>query len=158
MSPHTRLTIIASIFLVLIAGGFAWHYFSSSSGAQMLPKAVLKINDVSVVVDVATSEAEHEKGLSGRKSLSPNNGMLFIFPVAGRYGFWMPDMHFSIDIIWLDGHLNVVHIEKNVTPESYPTVFTPEENATYVLEVVSGFAEEHQIKVGDSATFTFAAE
>lgn len=161
MSSRKRLAILVGVLLILIAGGAFWHFYTSKVATQTnsgLPKAVLKINGISLVVEVAQTKAEHEKGLSGRTSLSPDSGMLFIFPEPGIYGFWMPDMHFAIDILWLDSNLRVVYIKKNATPDSYPTVFTPDTNAKFVLEVVSGFTDQHSIKVGDTAVFTFASE
>lgn len=160
MPPKKRLLILIAVVIALIAGAGIWQFYSAQMAARhsTLPKAVLKINGISLIVDVAVSEAEREKGLSGRPSLSPNEGMVFVFQTPGLNGFWMPDMHFPIDIIWLDDHLKVVYIQKNATPDSYPTVFTPSATSTYVLETVAGFTDEHSIKVGDVGEFTFATE
>jgi uncharacterized membrane protein (UPF0127 family) len=47
----------------------------------------------------------------------------------------------------------VVHIEKNVTPESYPTIYTPHTKALYVLEVQVGFTDQYGIHIGQVAMF-----
>ncbi len=104
-------------------------------------------------VDVAETRYFLERGLSGRESLKSNEGMFFIFQKPDKYGFWMKDMSFPIDIIWFDESLKVVHIEKNVKPETYPKVFTPESNSEYVLEVSSGQVDILNIKIGDRAEF-----
>jgi uncharacterized membrane protein (UPF0127 family) len=62
----------------------------------------------------------------------------------------MPDMHFSIDIIWFNTEMRAVHIAEQVSPESYPTIYTPDEPARYVLEVPAGWVAEHGIAEGDT--------
>jgi hypothetical protein len=109
-----------------------------------------------VKVDLALTETEQIQGLSGRQSLSPNTGMLFVFNKPGNYPFWMPNMNFSIDIIWITPDMKVDYIKKDATPESYPVTFSPKDNnATYVLEVPSGFSEQNHLQVGDSVGFTY---
>ena len=104
-------------------------------------------------VDVAETRYFLERGLSGRESLKSNEGMFFIFQKPDKYGFLMKDMSFPIDIIWFDESLKVVHIEKDVKPETDPKVFTPESNSEYVLEVSSGQVDILNIKIGDRAEF-----
>ena len=40
--------------------------------------------------------------------------MLFRFSQAEKYSFWMKDMRFPLDIIWIKNR-EVVHIEKNIS-------------------------------------------
>ena len=84
-----------------------------------------------------------EMGLSGREGLGRNNGMLFVFDneTVNRC-FWMKDMKFSIDMIWLDSDKKVVHIQENVSPDTYPESYCPDAPAQYVLEVEAGRAEQ----------------
>lgn len=89
-------------------------------------------------IEIADTNAERMQGLSGRESLETGRGILFIFPESGLYGFWMKDMNFSIDIIWLNGDLQPIGIEKNISPDSYPQVFYPPVPVKYVLEVNAG--------------------
>ena len=116
----------------------------------------VKIAGQSIKVDLALTQEEQEQGLSGRSSLRDNEGMLFIFDHPGIYPFWMKEMNFPIDIIWIvpdemgtEGDLRVVYIQKNATPDSYPKTFSPNVNAKYVLEVVSGFSDKNNLKVGE---------
>jgi hypothetical protein len=62
-------------------------------------------------------------------------------------------MNFPIDMIWIDENLKVVYIQKSAEPSSYPNSFTPNTNARYVLEVVSGFSENNNLKIGDTIQF-----
>lgn len=113
--------------------------------------ATINIAGQNIKIDIARTNAEKEQGLSGRVSLAEDSGMLFVFDKSGKYSFWMKDMNFPIDMIWLDQDLKVVYIQENATPESYPESFGPNENANYVLEVVAGFSEKNNLKVGDKA-------
>lgn len=91
-------------------------------------------------VEVVSTPASRQKGLSGRKEIPQDYGMLFIFPTLGAHGFWMKDMHVAIDIIWLSDTGNILGIEENVSPDTYPNVFYPPEPVRYVLETRAGEA------------------
>ncbi len=88
-------------------------------------------------------------GLSFREGLSASSGMLFIFEDTEEHGFWMKDMRFPIDIAWLDEDFCIIHIEQNLAPSTYPTVYEPNAPARYVLEVSAGFFESRNAQKGD---------
>ncbi|MBY0376458.1 DUF192 domain-containing protein [Patescibacteria group bacterium] len=113
----------------------------------------VQIGNQKIKVDLAVTPFQHQLGLGGRTSLKENTGMLFVFDHASKYSFWMKGMKFNIDIIWLGEDDKVVYIAKNLSPETYPKIFTPESSARYVLEVPSGFSDKNNLKVGDSASF-----
>ncbi len=108
----------------------------------------VSVGDSVIWTEVANTEATREHGLSGKITLAPNTGMLFVFEQSGMWGFWMKNMLFPIDIIWLDVSGKVVTMAQNVYPKSYPKVFYPISPALYVLEVPTGFCNEHYIKEG----------
>jgi hypothetical protein len=113
----------------------------------------VKINDIVLKVEVASSNIERAKGLSDRESLSADTGMLFVFNNSGKYSFWMKDMNFPIDIIWIDENSKIVFIEKDAKPESYPALLGGLVDSKYVLETVSGFTSKNNIKIGDTVNF-----
>lgn len=108
----------------------------------------ISVNGSPMRVFVAETPMELERGLGGRDSLSPADGMLFVFPEDGVYGIWMKNMRFSIDIVWLSAEGQVVHIEERVSPETYPQAFRNTELARFVLELPAGGAEAHGIRPG----------
>jgi uncharacterized membrane protein (UPF0127 family) len=110
------------------------------------------IGSVAITVTVADEEEERKLGLSGTKSLRDLQGKLFVFENDGRHGIWMKDMFIPIDILWIDKNLQVVHIQENVTPDTYPKVFTSPDDARFVLEMNSYFVSSLKIKVGDRLT------
>ncbi len=98
---------------------------------------------------VAHNEELREKGLGGRESLAKDEAMLFVFDYDNLWSFWMKDMKFPIDMIWLDADQKVVHFESNVSPDTYPQSFRPTSLARYVLEVKAGMVQEMQLELGD---------
>jgi uncharacterized protein len=118
----------------------------------------VKIAGQNIKVDLALTNAEREQGLSARVALAENNGMLFVFERSGNYPFWMKNMNFPIDIIWINEDMKVIYIKKDARPESYPETYGPdisEGDAKYVLEVVSGFSGRNNLKEGDKIEFIY---
>ncbi|HEY4496739.1 MAG TPA: DUF192 domain-containing protein [Candidatus Paceibacterota bacterium] len=114
---------------------------------------ILEINGEKIGVYVALTDEERARGLSGLEALGVDEGMLFIFEEIGIYHFWMKDMLFPIDIIWIDDEFKVSEIIHNVGPETFPQLFRPQRPIRYVLEVNAGFAEDKQLKPGQEVNF-----
>lgn len=108
-----------------------------------------------IEVELALNSEIQVQGLSGRKSLAKNSGMLFVFSKSDKYAFWMKDMNFAIDIIWFNEKMEVVYIKENALPSSYPETYESENPAKYILEVNSGFAEKNNLKIGDKVKFVY---
>ena len=96
-----------------------------------------------VSVEISNTNDLRAIGLSGRKSLGEREGMLFIFEESDAFGFWMKDMNFSIDIVWINDLMQVVGMEENVSPDTFPKIFYPPVPIRYVLELPSGYLKEH---------------
>jgi hypothetical protein len=164
-----KSTVIRNILLVLLCGAL---FFSSMYGFRCL---VTKVCD-SVIVDkfvrsdmtilmpkgaitaeLANTKASRELGLSGRHTMNDDEGMLFAFDVPGRYGFWMKDMDFPLDIIWINENGIVVSVERNLTPETYTSskqIFMNQADASYVLEINAGLAERFGLYLGSKVKMT----
>ena len=104
-------------------------------------------------VEVADTEATREQGLSGHAPLSKDSGMLFVFPNAGVYGFWMKDMGFPLDMVWIGADLKVSGVAPGVTPQSFPEIFYPPTDVLYVLEIPAGSAADHRLATGTQLRF-----
>lgn len=114
----------------------------------------LYINGRNFSLEVANTPQAQELGLGKRTSLAANHGMLFVFsgtPVVQC--FWMKDMHFPLDIIWVDTNKRVVHVEPDVSPDTYPKNFCPSKPAEYVIELNAGAAETAGIHDGETLRF-----
>jgi uncharacterized protein len=119
------------------------------SARNTLVELVLTVGNTEVLAEVADTPAKRLRGLSGRDELSEGKAMFFIFNEAGNHGIWMKDMKFPIDIAWLDEEGTIITIAREVSPDSYPTVFYPSGAAKFVLEVPAGFFSTYSVDTGD---------
>jgi uncharacterized protein len=115
-------------------------------------RVTIYINDLAIPVTIADDPVERRQGLSNVKSLPSKEGKLFIFEKSDYYGFWMKEMLFPIDIIWIDETMKIVHIEENVLPSSYPTSYNPPVQARFVLELNAFFVDTFRLNIGDRVT------
>ena len=159
---------LAAVFLIITVLGVVTKYPESSKKAIQNPEGFIEtaveknlynkkeiiIGDKSLLVEVADTQEARSKGLSGRESLGENEGMLFVFEKEDSLpGFWMKDMNFSIDIIWINDS-RVSQISKEVpaptpdTPDRSLPIYTPGTAIDYVLEVSAGFSDKNNISEG----------
>ena len=134
--------ILAVIVLFLVV------FFSSTRKHTVADIRGVTIAGQHVKVDLALTDAAQEKGLSGRSGLKESEGMLFVFNKPGRYGFWMKDMQFPIDMIWISSEGQVVHMEENIATSTYPKAFSNTSSAQYVLELDANAARKYGIYLG----------
>jgi uncharacterized membrane protein (UPF0127 family) len=168
--------LLAAVFIIITVLGVLNKYPNASKKALQNPggfietaveknvykKKEIKIADKTLLVEVVDSLEARNKGLSGREGLEENRGMLFVFETKDvRPGFWMKDMRFSIDIIWINDD-KVVQISKELpypspdTPDRSLPIYTPQVSVDYVLEVSAGFSDKNGISVGDSVDLSSA--
>lgn len=140
------------IFLVLILFlvFFSFKFFSKPSFDE------IEINGKKFKIEIADTSAKRVKGLSNRESLSKGSGMLFIFKEPGFHRFWMKDMNFALDLIWIREN-KIVEITANVLPTEYqpPNTISPKTKVDKVLEINAGKAKEFGLKVGDKVELKF---
>jgi uncharacterized membrane protein (UPF0127 family) len=108
-----------------------------------------------VTTELAVKDEERARGLMFRDEIHEDHGMLFLFEEEDIHSFWMKNMRFPIDILWLDRDKRIVHIEARVPPcpgEPCPT-YAPAAAAAFVLELQSGFAEKHGLRIYDRLEF-----
>ena len=107
----------------------------------------LSINGNVLFVEIADTVPLREKGLGGRTHLDSNSGMLFVFEEPTVPSFWMKNMRFPIDIIWISHEKQIIGVETEVRPESYPQTFSPSAPVKYVLEVNGGWTEQNSVEI-----------
>lgn len=148
------IIIIVLIIILGIAFYFTRQYIETNPGGLFGRFETVTIHDRNISVTLADSDDERIKGLSGRDSLPEDQGMLFMFERPDFYGFWMKEMKFPIDIIFMrDG--KVVTIHENVQPPNDAEnlyIYKPDEPSNQVLELNAGKAREFGINVGDTLT------
>lgn len=113
----------------------------------------LELGANKITVELARTQLEHYRGLSGRDQLCDDCGMLFVFPEPRKTAFVMRDMKFPLDMIGIrEG--KVVAIDENCQPGE-ATVYQDKEVVDYVLEVNAGMVGRFVIKVGDKVDFRY---
>lgn len=119
--------------------------------ASTYPRTRLLVGKYEVHAMVASNDAEWTQGLSSAKSLAQGEGMWFVFNDDDQRDFWMPDMNFPIDIVFVDRNNVVLNVAANAQPEtdlSHPKIFRSDGNARYVLEIPAGDAARMSIRKG----------
>ena len=146
------IIVVAAVFLSTAFGFWARNQKMAEKNGENSLK-ILKIGKTALNIEVAETNTERERGLSGRASLGQNEGLLFVFDAEGYYGIWMKGMNFSIDIAWLDKNKKIIYAEENVLPKTYPEIFNSPAPSLYILETSAGFFKNYGIKIGDVAEF-----
>ena len=143
-----RAHVVAGVAAILLAVA-SFTYIAFRPTGDNVPTRDVQLAGETLHVFVADTESLREKGLGGRAGLPSDQGMLFVFTKDGTYGFWMKDMRFPIDILWLSSEGTVVHMAQGVSPDTYPQNFTSDKPARYVLELPAGWAVAHTVQIGD---------
>jgi uncharacterized membrane protein (UPF0127 family) len=105
-------------------------------------------------VETARTDLERRRGLGGRVALAPGQGMLFLYDEPAQRYFWMKDMRFAIDIVWILGD-RVVGIHHDVRPEPDGRIdddlrhYNSPEPVDRVLETPAGFCRQLGVSKGD---------
>lgn len=143
MNKKIVLLILLSTLLFL-----SFKYWSRGCNCNL--KSEVTLGGVTLNAYISDTDEERAQGLSDKTSLLKDEGMLFVFEKPAKYGFWMKDMLFAIDIIWIGEDKKVLGIERGVKPETFPETFYPPSEVLYVFEVPSGFSDTHGIEVGQT--------
>ncbi|OGY17753.1 MAG: hypothetical protein A2900_00060 [Candidatus Chisholmbacteria bacterium RIFCSPLOWO2_01_FULL_50_28] len=146
----TKLFILLLFIVIIIAGVIRFGKFERIVPVEM---GRLRIGENVVAVEMAKTPEEWSQGLSGRESLLEEEGMLFVSDESVRRTFWMKGMRFPLDMLFINQGKVVDIAHKVPAPgegedgtETRVSTWLP---ATWVLEVNSGWAERHGVKLGD---------
>ena len=146
-----KKAIILFIFLAVVIAGLL--IFRKNIFPPKVQENYIQINGQKILVEIASTEAQREQGLSGRENLCSVCGMLFLFSQAGNYPFWMKEMKFNLDMLWISGN-RVVKIVKNISFEKGKgEVVDPQTSADKVLEINAGQSGKWGIGEGDEQNF-----
>ena len=153
------LLSIALVFVVSLAIFYVPAFFSKPSvdNKNQPQTTILQLGDVKLSVELAQTPDQITKGLSGREQL-PQEGLLFVLPQRVQPAFWMKEMKFGLDFVWIDGD-SVVDITHDVpapspeTPLNELILYRPKQPVTHVLEIGVGSAREKGIQIGDKVTY-----
>ncbi|WP_242472390.1 DUF192 domain-containing protein [Ectothiorhodospira mobilis] len=112
-----------------------------------LPRVRVRIGGQRLTLEMAVDAASRRRGLMFREQLPQGQGMLFVWPRAGRYGMWMKNTLIPLDVAFITGDWRILHIA-TMTPRSTQLHRAPGP-VRYALEVNAGWFARHGIRVGD---------
>lgn len=147
-----RLKLILYVAAIAVIGA-VFYTFVGKDSADLKKFGKILVNNQTILTEIVDTVEARAQGLSGRNSLPLNQGMLFVFPEFGNYGFWMVGMKFPIDIVWISGD-EVVGVTENIDPQtgadvSELKIHYPPEAVNLVLELAANRAKFLGIKAGD---------
>lgn len=162
-----KKTLSWLIIILVVCGAVYWVFrspanirgtrlfssFKSQNNPEKAARPVLAAPSGDIILTIATSSEDMERGLGNRDSLPENEGMLFEFVAPGSYSFWMKDMKFPLDIVWIDSQKKVIKVDSTISPETYPDVFVPPSDVLYVLEINSGASQKYGLVEGVVVNF-----
>jgi uncharacterized membrane protein (UPF0127 family) len=138
------------ITIVLLGGAYFLAISGKSTERQTQTtksSCAINLDNRCIELERADTNARRIKGLSDRKSMDTYQGMLFVFDHAQEQCFWMKDMHFALDMVFVDNNKKIVKIDKNISPDTYPQNYCAD-GARYVIELNSGIADRAGLKIG----------
>lgn len=144
-SQSAAAAFVITAFLVVVA-------IIIANRTNLTQRKQLVTGGSAISLAVANTGAKHERGLSGQATMAPSEGMLFEYASPGKRCMWMKDMSFSLDIVWLDAQKRITHIEKRVSPDTYPEQFCAMESQ-YVIELMAGTADHARLATGQRLQF-----
>jgi len=158
MTKHILFPIFLTIIFIIIIGILGKDIQNGKLKPNLNSgnnKKVLIINGKKIRVEISDTDEKRKTGLSKRDKLDEDTGMLFTFEEEDiKPSFWMKDMRFPIDIVWIDNN-KIVQIDENIpnpetdTPDSKLKIYVPKVPIDLVLEVNAGFIRKNNIKIGD---------
>ncbi|HSX36394.1 MAG TPA: DUF192 domain-containing protein [Patescibacteria group bacterium] len=143
----------ALFMTMLVAGGAGVAIVATLAfvPARSLPHTTLAAGDHYYSLQVAADDTSRTQGLGGVTAMPANQGMLFKFSSQQTQCFWMKDMHFPLDMLWLNAQHKVTHITPNIALNTYPHQFCYD--GKYVVELNAGQAATAHIHEGETLTF-----
>lgn len=147
--------MIFAATLIVVAGGIMaiFRMLAPAKPNPPLPERTVVVGMATFQVEIANTTSTRTTGLSSRLSLDEGKGMMFEFPWSSKQGFWMKDMKFPIDIVWIQDN-RVVGFVTAPAPElgasvfKLPVYYSPSP-VNRVLELPARTVERLGIKEGD---------
>jgi len=151
-----KVLLLFALLLIIIGGLVLVQNYLKEGGVSFFKKtSIITINNQSFKVAVADSQRKWEIGLSETKSLQKDQGMIFLFDKSDYYSFWMKNMKFPIDIIYINND-TIVTIKNNVQlikDKENPIIYSSTQPANKVLEIQAGLSEKYNFRKGDKVQY-----
>lgn len=142
--------VLAFLSIVILLG-IAYYVYQSLAGPRLfkdLERRRISIGGRKYALYIADTEQRRLMGLSGINDMPFNQGMLFIFENPDTYGFWMKDMNFPLDFVYIKDS-KVIELKENIAPGTFPQIFYPLAPIDAVVEFHAGQIQQSDVHIGD---------
>lgn len=140
--------IIAFCATIILSGCMSKDNDTISYG-----EGIIAIGENEITVDIAKTAVDRARGLSGRDAICETCGMLFVFDDMGMRHFWMKEMLFDIDVVWIVDD-RIIGLAEHVSHSAQDrSVFASPGPVNRVVELPSGYIADHGISVGQKVTY-----
>ncbi len=119
---------------------------SALAQAQPMPRIELTAGFHRIEAEVAANNPDRMQGLMNRRSMAPNQGMLFVFPQAARHCMWMRNTYLPLSVAFLDDDGRILNIE-DMAPQT-ETSHCASAAARFALEMNQGWFAGKGVKAG----------
>lgn len=118
-----------------------------------IPVIPLRIRDQTLLVELATTEAQRTLGYMNRTTIPVGTGMLFVFSTDQQLNFWMRNTPAALSIAFIDADKRILNLA-DMQPYDDKTIHQSQGPARYALEVPQGWFATHNIRAGDTVEFS----
>lgn len=132
--PPLRLTLAFLIIAIL-------------GGCSEIEYEVINIGAVPAVVSVADDQESRLRGLSFRKKLGVDEGLLFVFPKEKILHIWMLNVEIPLDVAFFDQDRILINIQ-SMEPDDGEKSYSSAKPALYALEMSQGWFSRKHLTTG----------
>jgi uncharacterized membrane protein (UPF0127 family) len=158
---RNKRTVFGLLALVVVACGIGVGIViarqkpaSNTVNGMTYRTTTMNVDGQKYTLQIADTPAKQTLGLGQRDNMMPKAGMVFLYAQPAQdLCFWMKDMRFSLDIIWLDAQKQVTLIEPSLSPATYPKTYCPPKPSQYVVEINAGMAGSLGLHQGQKLDF-----
>ncbi|MEI6301395.1 MAG: DUF192 domain-containing protein [Betaproteobacteria bacterium] len=133
-SPRNAGLLLASMLLCATTVRAAQPAISLNAGIHVIN------------AEVVNTMASRSQGLMFRKSLAPNQGMLFVFDVTERHCMWMKNTLIPLAVAFIDEQGVILNVEE-MQPQTEDS-HCATGRARYALEMTAGWFSKRGLKPG----------
>jgi len=170
-----NIIILLAVISLALLTGFFFNYLNKKELKPVVASSIPNILEVKIPerkwkikniqigsknyeIYITESRENQTTGLAAFEEIKENQGMIFEFPEEDYHAFWMKNMKFDIDMIFLDQNNQVIQIFENVQKSSYKSdtdfqTYMPKLKSKFVIEIKSGETKKNGLRTGDVIIF-----
>ena len=143
MSSRNHSIPVAAFFRCL---SFWTLLLCAGLAAAQMPRIELSAGIHRIKAELADTDASRQRGMMFRKTLLPQEGILFVFERSERVCMWMKNTYLPLSVAFLDDQGVILNIE-DMAPHSEVS-HCAKKAARFALEMNLGWFEKRGLRAG----------